>query len=288
MFDTNELNWEDYEAITQYIYGALGAQYGIRVKGYGRNCKINGKSGVQHQIDVLTEQLDGEHKVLTAIECKYAKKKVDKDIVMKLSQIMQDSGIASGIIVCKAGFTKDAVTFAAHQGIKLVELREAVSNDAEYNKTVDIGILDMNFNVMRSRGEVVSIDFGTMIIAGADQISAMWFVHFYDSTGRAVSFGNYLKSFSEELQQRGELLKTTTIDYPLNSKLIWRQPDREINIEKIAITGFFSKTDMSFKKSFQLTDQVWLIMIELFDERKVTLSKSGLIWNLPPERGSGT
>ena len=283
MSETNELDWEEYEAITQYIYGALGAQDGIKVKGYGRNCKINGKSGVRHQVDVLTEQLDGEHKLLTAIECKYAKKKVDKDIVMKLSQIMQDSGIASGIIVCKAGFTKDAVTFAAHLGIKLVELREAVVNDAEYNKTMEIGILDMKFNVMRSRGEVVSIDFGTTIVTGEDQILAMWFVHLHDTNGEVVSFGNYLKLFSEELQRRGELLKTTTIDYQLNSKLVWRQPDREIAIEKIAITGFFSKTDMSFKKSFQLTDQVWLIMKELFDERKVTLSMSGLIWNLPPD-----
>src|SRR5258705_12176907 len=95
MSDKNELDWEEYEAITKYIYGAPGAQYGVKVKGHGRNCKVKGRSGLHHQIDVLTEQFDGERQLLTAIECKYAKKKVNKDIVMKLSEIMQDSGITS-------------------------------------------------------------------------------------------------------------------------------------------------------------------------------------------------
>ena len=59
---------------------------------YGRNCKIKGRSGVYHQIDVLTEQLGGEQYLLTAIECKYWNKKVNKDIVMKLSKIMEGFG----------------------------------------------------------------------------------------------------------------------------------------------------------------------------------------------------
>ena len=47
MSDNNELDWEEYESITKYIYEALGAQYGVKLKGHG---------------------------LLTAIECKYAKK----------------------------------------------------------------------------------------------------------------------------------------------------------------------------------------------------------------------
>lgn len=282
MSDKNELNWEEYEAITKYIYGALGAQYGIKVKGYGRTCKIKGKSGVQHQIDVLTEQFDGERQLLTAIECKYAKKKVDKEIVMKLSQTMQDSGIASGIIVCKAGFTRDAVTFAAHQGIKLVELREANENDKDYNKTVEIGTLDINMPIMVSRANVTSIDFGNCTIAIRDQNDYlyMYYTHLHHVSGKSVPFDSYLKAFAEEVHNRGELLKTITKDFPLTDKLFWKLPDKEIPVEKIAITGFFAKIDMSTQKSFLLTDQVWMIMNELFDKRRLTLSKSGLIWNL--------
>lgn len=281
MSDKNALDWQEYEAITQYIYGALGAQYGIKVKGYGPTCKIKGKSGVEHQIDVLTEQFDGEQQLLTAIECKCWKKKVNKDVVMKLSEIMQDAGIAIGIIVCKMGFSKDTRSYAEHKGIKLVELREADENDVDFKRMIEIGNLDLNIQIMVSRGNVTSIDLGSIIITGEKEIMRMYYAELHDSHGRAIPFSTYLKAFSEEMQRRGELLKTYTIDYPLNSKLFWKLPDKEIRVKKLSITGFLIKTDRSSKRSFLLTDQIWLIMKELFDKRKLTLSKSGLIWNLP-------
>lgn len=281
MFDNDELKWQEYEEITQYIYGTLGVQYGIKVKGYGRNCKIIGSSKVEHQIDVLTEQFDGERQLLTAIECKYAKKKVTKDAVMKLSKVMEDSGIASGIIVCKAGFTKDTLTFAEHEGIKLVELREAGENDEDFKRTMEIGILDIDINTTISRGQVTRIDFGNRIISSEKEIMSMYFVKLHDAQGRIISFSEFMSAFSEEVQRRGELLKTVTIDYPLSRTLFWKQSDNELAFEKISITGFFVKIDQNSKRSFRLTDQVWMIMNELFDGRKLTLSKSGFIWNLP-------
>ena len=281
MSDKNELDWRDYEAITQYIYGALGMQYGVKVKCYGHNCKVKGKSGVKHQVDVLTEQFDGERKLLTAIECKYARKKVNKDAVMKLSETMLDSDIASGIIVCKTGFTRDTVTYAEHKGIKLVELREAEENDADFKRMMEIGTVNINVNTMVSRGKVTSIDLGGKTITGEDEIMAMYYVKLHDADGSTISFREFLTAFSEEVQRRGELLKTTTIEYPLNRRLFWKQSNHKIAVEKISITGFFAKIDLSSKRSFRLTDQVWMIMNELFDKRKLTLSKSGLIWNLP-------
>lgn len=283
MSEKKELDWEEYEAITQYIYRALGAQYGIKVRGYGRKFKVKGKSGVEHQIDVLTEQSNGERQLLTAIECKYWNKKVNKDVVMKLSKIMEDLGIASGIIVCKSGFTRDTVAFAEHEGIKLVELREAGENDTEFEKTFEIATMDIHIDMIVSRGNVTGIDLGSTIITGEKEITAMYFAVLHDSHGRVIPFSTYLKAFSEEMQRRGELLKTYTIDYPLSSKLSWKLPDKEIPIQKISITGFFIKLDKSSIKSFLVTDQVWLVMKELFDKRKLALSKSGLIWNLPPD-----
>jgi hypothetical protein len=283
MSDKNELDWEEYEAITKYIYGALGVQYGIKVIGYGRNCKIKGKSGLEHQVDVLTEQFDGERQLLTAIECKCSKKKVNKDIVMKLAQIMKDSGIASGIIVCKKGFTRDTVTYAQHEGIKLVELSEATENDVDFKRTLEIGTLDIGIKMMVSRANVTSIDFGSRTVAGEEEIMAMYYANLHDSYGRVIPFSKYLKAFSDELQSREALLKTTTIDFSLSCKLFYKLPDEEIAVEKISITGFFTKTDSSSQRSFLLTDQVWMIMKELFDKRKLTMSKSGLIWNLPPD-----
>lgn len=282
MSDKTELDWKEYEAITQYIYGALGAQDGVKVKGYGRTCKVKGKSGVEHQVDVLIEQSEGEKQFLTAIECKFAKMKIKKDIVMKLSKIMEDSGISNGIIVCKAGFTKDTKTFADHEGIKLVELWEAGERDEEFKKVVELGIINVNLNVIRSRGKVTSIDLGGRTIAGDDELLAMWYVNLQDVDDRTIAFSEFMKAFSEEVQRRGDLLKSITIAYPLARTLFWKQQNEEIAIEKISITGFFEKKDLSTTRSFRLTDQVWMIMNELFDKRKLSLSKSGLIWNLPP------
>ena len=95
---TNTLDWKTYESITKYIYENLGKQSGVTVKGYGNDCKVAGKSGVSHQIDVITSHTEGSHTYETAIECKYWKKKVSKDIVMKLVQILEDTGISKGII----------------------------------------------------------------------------------------------------------------------------------------------------------------------------------------------
>ncbi|WP_293887915.1 MULTISPECIES: hypothetical protein [unclassified Sphingobacterium] len=50
-------------------------------------------------------------------------------------------------------------------------------------------------------------------------------------------------------------------------------------IEKFSVTVFLMIDDLSTKKYFILTDQVWMIMEELFDKRRLSLSKSGLIWS---------
>ena len=143
--------------------------------------------------------------------------------------------------------------------------------------------MDIIIRATVSRGVVTNIQFGgkTIAVAGEDEMIAMHYVKLHDGIGNTISLSDFLKEFSKEIQRRGELLKITTIEYPLNRKLFWRQSNNEIAFEKIAITGFFAKINKSSKKSFTLTDQVWMIMNELFDKRKITLSKSGLIWNLP-------
>jgi len=283
MPQTNRLDWEEYEAITRYIYGALGEKYGIKVIGFGRKFKIRGKSNVTHQIDVLTEQIDAGRKLLTAIECKYWKRKVNKDTVMKLSETMQDLDIASGIIVCKTGFTRDTVTYAEHKGIKLVELREAGADDKDFKKTFEIALLDIRLNVMLSRANITSIDFGSKVITDEREILAMYSAKLYDSHGGHLGFIKFINHYTNELEGRNELLKSTTIDYPLKTRLFLRFQGNEIPTDKISITGFFTRTDQNINRAFVLTDQVWMIMNELFDKRNLTLSKSGLIWNLPSD-----
>lgn len=123
------MNWQSYEELVKDIYEQLGKPAGVRVECWGPTCKVKGKSGTFHQIDVLTSHSDGIHTYKTAIECKYWNEKVDKDPITKLAVILDDAGIEKGIVVSKFGFTVGARRLAEYKNIGLVELREPVNDD---------------------------------------------------------------------------------------------------------------------------------------------------------------
>ncbi|WP_286733042.1 MULTISPECIES: restriction endonuclease [Sphingobacterium] len=232
-----------------------------------------------HQIDVLTEQLDGTKSIRTAIECKYCKEKANKDIVMKLSETMLDLGIEKGIIVCKSGFTKDTVKYAEHKGIKLVKLWEAGESDTDYKKDIEFGTLDIRLNITRSRANITSITFGDKIVHFDPLIGAAYLFTLRDAYGREVNLKPYLLKFASEVTKRREVLKNVTLDYSTDRKLFLAIEYGILAIKKCSVTGFLTIDELSTKKYFTLTDQVWMIMEELFDKRRLSLSKSGLIWN---------
>ena len=135
------MNWQSQEALVKDIYEKLGESGNIRIVCWGPTCKVQGKSGVPHQIDVLTSHSDGVHEYRTAIECKYWKKKVNKDPIAKLSAILDDTQIEKGVIVSKSGFTLDAKRFARSKNISLVELRMPLDSDWEgLVKDIHIGV----------------------------------------------------------------------------------------------------------------------------------------------------
>ena len=123
------MNWQSYEKLVKDIYEQLGRSAGVRVESWGRLCKVEGKSGVRHQIDVLTAHSDGVHEYKTAIECKHWNKKIDKDAISKLLVILEDTKIEKGVVVSQFGFTPDARKLAEYKNISLVELRKPVDDD---------------------------------------------------------------------------------------------------------------------------------------------------------------
>ena len=125
----NEVNWQLYEELVKDIYQVLGKSSGVTIECWGPSCRVSGKSGAAHQIDILTSHSDGIHTYKTAIECKFWNKKVPKDAVMKLSEILSDTNIEKGVLVSKSGFTSDAKKIAESKNISLVELRKPVDHD---------------------------------------------------------------------------------------------------------------------------------------------------------------
>lgn len=274
--NNTDLDWQAYEEITKYIYEMLGAGYGIKIRSYGTKSRIQGKSGVKHQVDVLTEQLVGDKIALTAIECKFLKKKVTKEVVMKLSETMRDADIASGVIVTTTGFTPDTLTYADHLGIKLVELRQTEESE------VELGTIEINVNAILTRPTIASIDLGHVQITGEDELMRLRYpgqAYILTPDGRKIAFDQIVNTYCKEVGRQEQLLKTITLRFPhVQGKLIRNYCDEVVEIENVEISGFLVESDESTKKSFRLVDQVWMIMKEIFEKNTFKLSKGGFIF----------
>lgn len=110
-------------------------------------------------------------------------------------------------------------------------------------KQLKLETLDINIKAIVSRAVVTCIDFDgkLLTVADEDEMIALHYVKFHDASGNTISLSELLGEFSIEIQRRGELLKTTTIVYPLNRKLFWRQANIEITFEKIGIPDSLQK-----------------------------------------------
>lgn len=259
------MDWKDYEEITKYIYETLGKEAGVKIECHGKDCKVKGKSGVEHQIDVLTSHSDGIHIYKTAIECKYWKDSVNKDIVMKVSEIIEDAGINKGVIVSKQGFTPDGISYAKYKQIGLVELREK----------------DYEGNFSFLKGETYSPKILSVIIdnAGINKIRSeeveVNTVKIRLLNGEEASFNSYMAAFKKELHCQ-EVNKIVEKSYPMKgAKLINSKTNSIIPINGITFRGILTVRDVNIQ--FYLVDKIWLIMKAIFEERYFTISKRGII-----------
>ena len=279
MAQEKNLDWKIYESITKYIYETLGKEFGVKIKGHGNTCKVIGKSGVEHQIDVLTSLSDGVHTYLTAIECKYWKQKIDKDIVMKLAEIIQDAGINKGIIVCKNGFTKDGIEYAKHKNIELVELREIEEKDLNENsKKIHFADLELRINSTIRRTEILNIDIGdNRKIEGESEFEYYKFLVIREDKSYKP-LATYIAEFRNDVNPQNEKTEKLTKHYEVpNGVLYDRETKESLKINGITFTGQLRKINNSRNLKFTLVDEVWLIMKSIFNERTFTFSESGLI-----------
>jgi hypothetical protein len=279
MAKINNLDWKIYESITKYIYETLGNEPGVKIEGWGRSCKVRGKSGINHQIDVLTSQSDGTRNYKTAIECKFWNKKINKDTVTKLAAIIEDADIDKGIIVAKSGFTRDGQKYAEYKKIELIELKEANEKDLKGNpKEMPVAESYLHLNVHRTRPTILKIDIGNdRVITIEDEFD--YFKFFVQNQNREiVTLYQYVNSFREEINLHHKESETITKRYEIpNGSLIDRQTNESFQIDEIIFTGQLSESDESRELNFQLVDKVWLIMKSIFENRTFTFSENGII-----------
>lgn len=279
MLDNNNLDWRTYESITKYIYETLGKQSGVKIKGYGNTCKVTGKSGSRYQIDVLASHSDGIHTYETAIECKYWEKKVNRDIVMKVFGILEDTNINKGVIVSKEGFTRDAIDYAKFKNIGLVTLREWNENDQNSTqKEIELGVLKININIIATRPKLLQIDLGNNQFLDVQDEFDLFNYYIELKDGRRVPFYDYVSDFRNDIANQKRVGVEITKSYKLPGSQIFRRGIREsVKLDMVTVTGLLTQNDESKNLEFKLVDKVWLIMKSIFDERTFSFSESGLI-----------
>lgn len=264
------MDWKEYEEVTKYIYETLGKSSGVKIKCFGNSCKVTGKSNVEHQIDVLAEHSDGLHTYLTAVECKYWNQSINKDIIMKVAEIVEDSGFNKGVIVSKLGFTPDAMSFAKYKNVGLIELRELTKADWEGRIKDIIVNINMILPEITSLELIVSEGVQTGLDKGKTRVE---FLVIERENGERETVEKYIEEFNNELSKKEENEEFSKV-YKLDekSKFIYTPTNEEIPIKGFKLSGILKigKSKLEIKGE----DHIWLIMKSIFENKEYTISKN--------------
>ena len=91
---------------------------GYKVK---KNAKVEGRSGAEHNIDILATRDEGIITHRIAIDVEVEKRPVGLDKVFNFDDKAYDAGILDKVVIAVPGLTREARQFARHQGTKVFE-----------------------------------------------------------------------------------------------------------------------------------------------------------------------
>ncbi|MFQ3579519.1 MAG: restriction endonuclease [Bacteroidales bacterium] len=263
------MEWKEYEEITKYIYETLGSASGVKIECSGSNCKVVGKSTVSHQIDVLTSHSDGLHSYKTAVECKYWNDTINKDIIMKVAEIVEDAGLNKGVIVSKNGFTPDAISFAKYKNIGLIELRQP--NDDDWKGRIKNIRIEMNMLLPQINGFEIIISEGTKsnLKPGSTRVEFLDIKH---PDGKTENIEKYIKEFNAELCKKAENETLEQIfKFDKGTVIIYKPTNDETEIGGIKLNGILriAKNTIEIKGE----DHIYMIMKSIFEDKSYTITK---------------
>lgn len=271
------MDWQDYESVVRYIYEQLGKSANIHILGHGASCKVAGKSGVDHQLDVLTQHSDGIHSYRTAIECKFWKNKVQKDSVTKLAEILEDAKIEKGVIVSKMGFTDDAISFAKYKNIGLVELREPIDIDWEgriKNIQINISICSphvFDFEILQPWSHVGERASFNVISTG---------IHFVSRDGQRTTAQSIIEEQLKSVTWQGAEVSVCETKFPEGTTLTIEGESISPPVEglRFKVRNVIHETKVEIRGE----DYVSMVMHCLFENKSFVISKDGHIRESEP------
>jgi Restriction endonuclease len=271
------MNWKSYEQITKAIYESLGAQAGVIIEGFGHTCKRKGKSGDEHQIDVLTSHTDGAHKYHTVIECKHWNKKIQKGVINKVAYIRDDCNYEKAIVVSNKGFTESASKVAKDQNVHLVELTEHnvfIAHETLTKVYMHAEISETKLNSIEFSLNRIEKKYSNII----PPLNQNWGEYkLIKPNGRTYLVIDEAAQFLNHILDNGDTfdMQTEDISFDPGTKIKFTGSKRAYLIDGLKLTGFkFAHTclDPDYFKS-----KIWLLMKFLFEQKNMVVTIDGRI-----------
>lgn len=117
------IDWNDFECFIQKMYEEdpnLTVQH---------NVTLVGKSGAKRQIDVLVKQKTKMTTMITIVECKRWKQRVNRGIIDIVSAAIDDLNANKGVVFTTSGYEEGAIEYAKYKNIDIFLVRDLLDEE---------------------------------------------------------------------------------------------------------------------------------------------------------------
>ena len=196
-----DARWRKFERLAEKIMQDLAPQAQVTW-----DDRIPGEdSEIERQIDVSVRWTDGDESHLLIIDAKDWSRPADVGDIEKFAGMVKDVRASRGILVCNAGFSQAAHTYARKLGVGLCNLHDAESRDWSRDLTIPIVWSELTPQVRISAeswfaaGDVVQGDDKFPLILSPDDGSAS---ELGSSFAKIDAFGTFARVWNA-----GEILR---------------------------------------------------------------------------------
>jgi hypothetical protein len=220
--------WQDYEKAARDIYEAILRREGSSAE-VQHNVSIQGRSGVDHQIDVYWRhrQAGLEHSVI--IDCKDFSRPISLEKVRNWFGVKSDIPNAHAVLVTREGYQSGAAQFASFYGISLKLLRHPNEEDWQGR------IRDVHFRV-----DLNFIDPTSVMIKPSIDVTAFNRADPAD-IDRARRIAELIQGGKLDNRTISEARFENSLGEVLNNDKIWLDIQKQLKVPELEPGGPYSK-----------------------------------------------
>jgi hypothetical protein len=177
-------DWQRFERLAQIIQAQLSPDATVT-----HNERLRGRSGVEHQCDLVVRSKVGQFDFTCVFECKDHAEKVGLEIARGVASKIEDLGVHKGVIVSASGFTPAALTFAAAKGLFTYTLMDAETE--KWSQLAMLPTLAVFISLASATVGATRVADGARMLLKAESYEALTLLH--RETGRRLSLKSYIE-----------------------------------------------------------------------------------------------